>query len=307
MDTEKTYTLADLEAADFGPSPLAVLGYPVKHSVSPAMHNAALSELAVRDSRFNDWRYYRFEVKPEDLATALPMFHQKGFRGLNLTVPHKVLALDLIQSVSQDAERMGAVNTLAWTEHGYSGFNTDGYGLKTGLALDLGASMQDTHLILLGSGGAARAAAVQCLSEGCEQLYVGNRSLDRLGGLLETLTAMPGGDSVQTFPLNRLPANLPESGVVVNATALGLKPEDSAPIDVLQLPSGWKVYDMIYNPQETRLLREANARGLKTANGLSMLVHQGARSLEIWSNESVDSHSMQSAAANALHLTTHHD
>ena len=266
------------------------------------MHNAAIAKLRQQDSRFNDWAYYRFEVPAEDLLTALPVFHRKNFLGLNLTVPHKVLAMDAIQGVSADGERMGAVNTLVWGELGYDGFNTDGYGLKSGLAEDLGVSLEGSHVILLGSGGAARAAAVQCILDSCAQLYVGNRSPDRLQGLLNVLGAMPGGDTVRTFALSDLPQDLPENGIVVNATSLGLKPGDAAPIDVSRLPDGWKVYDMIYNPAETTLLQQAKARGLATANGLSMLVHQGARSLEIWSHETVEAHAMMTAACHALHL-----
>lgn len=307
MDTERTYTLADLETEDFGGTPLAVLGYPVKHSVSPAMHNAAIAKLKRQNSRFNDWAYYRFEVKPEDLHQALPLFHQKSFLGLNLTVPHKVLAMDTIKGVSPDGERMGAVNTLVWNELGYDGFNTDGYGLKTGLEVDLAARLKGAHVILLGSGGAARAAAVQCLLDDCAQLYVGNRSPERLSGLIDILSAMPGSHAVQTFALGQLPTDLPQSGIVVNATSLGLQADDPAPIDVSQLPKGWKVYDMIYNPQQTRLLKDAEAHGMATANGLSMLVHQGARSLEIWSHDEVDAHSMMSAACEALHLPPRYD
>lgn len=302
MNTEATYTLEDLERLDFPGTPLAVLGYPVKHSVSPAMHNAAIAKLRAHDSRFNDWAYYRFELAAEDLLEALPIFHRKNFLGLNLTVPHKVIAMDGIQGVQPDAERMGAVNTLVWDELGYDGFNTDGYGLKAGLLEDLGAALQGNHVILLGSGGAARAAAVQCLLDGCEQLYIGNRSPDRLLDMLEVLRGVPGGDAVRTFALDRLPADLPESGIVVNATSLGLKVGDAAPIDVGQLPDGWGVYDMIYNPAETTLLRQAKARGLSIANGLSMLVHQGARSLEIWSHEAVDAHAMMAAACHVMKL-----
>lgn len=302
MDTEATYTLDDLERLDFPGTPLAVLGFPVKHSVSPAMHNAAIAKLRGTNSRFNDWAYYRFEVKPEDLLAALPIFHRKNFLGLNLTVPHKVIAMEAIKGVSPDGERMGAVNTLVWDEFGYDGFNTDGYGLKTGLKEDLGVDLKDNHVILLGSGGAARAAAVQCLLDGCAQLYIGNRSPERLKDVLDVLAAMPGGDRVRTFALSQLPPDLPQSGVVVNATSLGLKSDDAAPIDVSQLPDGWRVYDMIYNPEATTLLRQAKARGLPTANGLSMLIHQGARSLEIWSHEDVDAHAMMTAACHALDL-----
>jgi shikimate dehydrogenase len=307
VDTEKTYTLQDLETTEFSGTPLAVIGHPIQHSVSPAMQNAALVALRRLDSRFLDWAYYRFDIAPEDFARALPLFHQRNFLGLNLTIPHKVQALDLIQGISPDAESMGAVNTLVWGEFGYDGFNTDGYGLSQGLELDLGVSLKDNNVILLGSGGAARAAAVQCVLSGSARLYVGNRTPERLQGLMSVLDGMTGQTLTETFALNTLPQDLPEHGVVVNATSLGLKSGDPAPIDVSQLPSGWKVYDMIYNPSETALLAQAAARNLPIANGLSMLVHQGARSLEIWSHSQVDSRAMMTAACRALKLPPRYD
>ena len=295
MDTEKTYSLDDLKTLDFPGTPLAVLGHPIKHSVSPAMHNAAIAKLRERESRFKDWAYYRFEVAPEDFAEALPYFHKKHFLGLNLTIPHKVQAIDLIHGVSPDGERMGAVNTLVWGEMGYNGYNT-------ALEVDLRGSLKGATVILLGSGGAARAAAVQCLLEGCARLYVGNRSKERLSDLMAVLSEMPGADRAEAFALADVPADLPETGILVNATSLGLKASDPSPIDVSLLPKGWKVYDMIYNPSVTTLMREASNRGLPTANGLSMLVHQGARSLEIWSHQTVSDHAMMVAACHALKL-----
>jgi shikimate dehydrogenase len=213
-----------------------------------------------------------------------------------------VQALDLIKGISPDAERMGAVNTLVWDEFGYDGFNTDGYGLKNGLLEDLDFTLRGGTVILLGSGGAARAAAVQCIIEDCERLYVGNRSVDRLESLMGVVQTMQNGDRAEAFALGEPPKNLPETGVLINATSLGLKADDPAPFDVAALPPGWKVYDMIYNPAATTLLKQAVARGLEVANGLSMLVHQGARSLEIWSHAEVDSRAMRSAACHALKL-----
>jgi shikimate dehydrogenase len=301
-DTERTYSLEDLEKEDFAGTPLAVLGHPVRHSISPAMHNAALAALAEKDERFADWAYYRFEVPPEELAAALPRFHRRSFLGLNLTIPHKVDALQLVEGVSPDAQAMGAVNTLLWNELGYDGFNTDGYGLRRALAEDLGLSLEDAAVVLLGSGGAARAAAVQCLLDGCARLCVGNRTPERLGGLMEVLRDLELGERAEAFPLAEPPADLPESGVLVNATSLGLKPSDPLPFDPAALGPGWKVFDMIYNPPQTPLLKRASDQGLPAANGLSMLVHQGARSLEIWSKQEVDAHAMSVAARHVLDL-----
>jgi shikimate dehydrogenase len=260
-----------------------------------------------RDSRFNDWAYYRFDIAPEDFAGAVPLFYKKNFLGLNLTIPHKVQAMDLIYGVSPDAERMGAVNTLVWGEHGYDGFNTDGYGLKNALKADLGVPLKGTTVILLGSGGAARAAAVQCMLDGCARLYIGNRSIERLEQLMGVVKAMPHGERAEAFALGEPPADLPGKGVLINATSLGLKESYPAPFDVSRLPAGWAVYDMIYNPDATRLLQEARARGLAAANGLSMLVHQGLRSLEIWSHTEVDAHVMMRAACHALKLPPRFD
>ncbi|MEM1221245.1 MAG: shikimate dehydrogenase [Verrucomicrobiota bacterium] len=302
MDTERTYTLADLERLEFPGTPLAVLGQPIKHSISPAMHNAAIAKFRIAESRFTDWAYYRFEVAPEDLSRALPLFHNQNFLGLNLTVPHKVEAMDLIQGISPDAMRMGAVNTLVWEEFGYDGFNTDGYGLESGLREDLGFSLDSANVILLGAGGAARAAAVQCLNAGCERLYLSNRTQPRLDALLEVLASVPGSDRVEVFTSDAIPKELPETGVLINATSLGLKLEDPAPFSVGRLPDGWCVYDMIYNPSATELILHARERNLLAANGLSMLVHQGARALEIWSHAEVDSRVMMVAACHALNL-----
>ncbi len=302
LDTEFTYTVDDLGRFDFSGTALAVIGHPVRHSVSPAMHNAAIATLRQQNSRFADWAYYRFDVPPEDFAAAVPRFFEHNFLGLNLTIPHKVQAMDLIRGISPDAGRMGAVNTLVWNEFGYDGFNTDGYGLRHGLLEDLDFDLNGGTVILLGSGGAARAAAVQCVLDGCKKLYVGNRTAARLAGLMQVVQAMPGGAHAEAFALAAPPRDLPASGVLINATSLGLKADDPAPYDVSQLPPGWKVYDMIYNPARTLLLQEAAAHGLAAANGLSMLVHQGARSLEIWSHTGVNAHAMMRAACHALGL-----
>jgi len=307
FDTTKTYTLSDLAKTDFGGTPLAVLGHPIQHSVSPAMHNAALKKMRNEHSRFSEWAYFRFDVAPEDLPEALQLFHRYNFLGLNLTIPHKVDALELIKGISPDGARMGAVNTLVWNEFGYDGFNTDGYGVSAGLKQDLGVSLKGATVVLLGSGGAARAAAVQCILDGCAKLYIGNRSPARLKAVMAVVHAMPHGEAVEAFAIADVPAGLPESGIVINATSLGLKEGDPAPMDVTQLPAGWKVYDMIYNPAQTTLLKEARAHGLKTANGLSMLVHQGARALEIWSHEAVSADSMMTAALHALNLPPRYD
>lgn len=301
-DAARTYTLADLETWSRPGTSLAVLGHPIKHSISPAMHNAALAELTKGDARFADWRYFRFDVPPEELPRALELLHAKSFRGVNLTVPHKVLAVTSPRVVAIDsaARPVGAINTLLRRAEGWEGFNTDGHGLAAGLREDLRIDLAGSHVVLLGAGGAARGAAVQCLQARVASLWIGNRSRGNLDALRALLAPIANGIPVAGFDPLCPPGGLPGEPLVVNATSAGLKPEDPLPVDLGGIPSPRAVYDMIYNPAETALLAAARQRGIPTANGLSMLVHQGARALEIWTGGAVPVDAMSRAARAAM-------
>ena len=167
-----------------------VIGHPIAHSLSPVMHNAALAELAKTNSRFAKWRYYKFDIATEDLQAALDLFYQKKFHGLNLTVPHKILAMESIEIRPEQAllRDMGAANTLVHTDKGWSGHNTDGKGLSEALLKEpLKENLKGANVILLGAGGAARAAAVQCLSPELKSLWIGNRTAANRNALLARL------------------------------------------------------------------------------------------------------------------------
>lgn len=293
-------TLADLGSWSFPGTALAVLGHPIKHSISPAMHNAALAAMAIDDGRFASWRYFRFDVPPENLPSALDQLHARGFHGLNLTVPHKVIAFDRIAEIDPAAQPVGAVNTLRRTANGWKGFNTDGYGLANALRAELGRGLEGSHVVLLGAGGAARGAAVECLQRGCASLWIANRTRANLDTLLAALAPIAGTIPVQSFDPSHPPSDLPAGSLVVNATSAGLKPTDPPPIDLTALKRPGAVYDMIYNPPATPLLVQARSLGLPAANGLSMLVHQGARALELWTDRAVPVDVMNSAARSAL-------
>lgn len=300
MTDSPVLTLADLDNWTPAGTALAVLGHPIKHSVSPAMHNAALVHMAGCDPRFSDWRYHRFDVPPDDLPGALERLHAAGFHGLNLTVPHKVLAFERVVRCDPAARPIGAVNTLRRTPDGWAGFNTDGYGLATAARESLGLELGGQPVILLGAGGAGRGAAVECLQRGCAALWIGNRSRERLDDLLLRLRPLAGAIPLHGFDPAAPPADLPAAALLINATSVGLRVNEPPPLDLAAVPAPAGVYDMIYNPFQTALLRAAHARGLPAANGLSMLVHQGVRSLEIWSETSVPVEIMRSAALVAL-------
>lgn len=283
--SDPVFTLSDLASWSRAGTSLAVLGRPIKHSISPLMHNAALSALAQDDSRFSDWRYFRFEIAPDDLPAALELLRAKKFRGVNLTVPHKIIAFDCVAEVDPAARPIAAVNTLRWSESGWQGFNTDGYGLATGMRETLGRELAGADVVLLGAGGAARGAAVECLQRRCASLWIANRTAANLDALRAILAPIAGGIPVHGFAPDAPPPSLPAGALVINATSAGLRPEDPLPIDLATLPRPAAVYDMIYNPPQTPLLRAASQLGLPQANGLSMLVHQGAKALEIWSDQ----------------------
>jgi shikimate dehydrogenase len=283
IENSEVFTLADLAAWSRPGTSLAVLGHPIKHSLSPPMHNAALAALAQRDPRYADWKYFRFDIPPDDLPRALELLHAKKFRGVNLTVPHKVIAFDRVAHVDPAARPIGAVNTLLWQEPGWHGFNTDGYGLAAAVRGTIGREFSGANIILLGAGGAARGAAVECLQHGCASLWIANRTAENLAALLHLLRPIAHGIKLCGFAPDSPPPDLPANALLINATSSGLRAEDAAPIDLAGLPRPAAVFDMIYNPPETPLLRAAAANQIPHANGLAMLVHQGAKALEIWS------------------------
>lgn len=281
--SNKVYQLQDLDNWKFSGPSLAVLGHPIAHSLSPKIHNAALKKMG---KQFKNWRYFAFDIPHELLPEALVALHYNNFVGINLTIPHKVEALELVASVDPVAEKMGAVNTLVRQEFGYHGKNTDGYGIETALKQDLRATLAGSDIIILGAGGASRATVVQCLESGCRKVWLGNRSVERMEQLVESI----GGsqERLETFALATPPVDrMPDEAILINATSLGLKPADPSPVDLSSLPEGICVYDMIYNPPETALIQQAKKLGYPTANGLSMLVHQAAKSLHFWTNAEV--------------------
>jgi shikimate dehydrogenase len=280
---------------------LAVLGMPIAHSISPQLHHAALEAL-VRQGHpeLSNWRYLRFEVAPETLGEALSRFHAAGFLGINLTIPHKVLATRLVVRIDPTASRMGAVNTLRRIDGGYEGFNTDGYGLATAVRETLGREFRGSPVVLLGAGGAARAAAVQALMDGCSELWIGNRSAPRLRELLTDLRAhgLAGNRRLEGFLLSDPPL-LPADALVVNSTAAGLDGDQQPPLDPGILHGEPAIYDMVYKPKVTPLLDRAMALGIPCANGVPMLVHQAVKALSIWTGLEVPAGPMHAAALQA--------
>jgi len=294
----------DLDHLDFSAPPgkrLAVLGDPISHSLSPAMHNAALRQMAQTDPGMAEWRYEAVHVAAVDLPKALPRLHAAGVVGVNLTIPHKVHVLDIINEVDATALRMGAVNTLVRTDTGYRGSNTDGFGILKALDEALGREVAGADIWLFGAGGAARGIIVACMESGAGRLTIVNRSRERLLALRDDLDrqSMPGSERIRYFDLTNTPLDADDGAILINATSLGLKGTDPNPIDHRFLVGGNCVYDTTYG-SVNQLARDCGKRNIPYADGLSMLVWQGVRSLEIWTNKPVSAEHMREAAEREL-------
>ena len=292
--SQTTFTLPDLRARAEGHGPLppevrlAVLGSPVEHSLSPAMHNAALEALG------SDLRYAKIGCPPENLAEAVDCARRANFLGLNLTIPHKFAALELCTELDDTTRQLGAVNTLLFDGSRTAGFNTDGPGLVRAIREVFSFDLRDLRVMVLGAGGGAgSAAALQCALEKCPRLVLVNRTENKAHDIAQRATQIlhtdrleGPEDPVTVIPLEEsaLREQLTRTDLVINATSLGMKRTDPRLIPAAILTPDLMVYDMIYRPSVTRPLEDAQATGARTANGLSLLLHQGALSLEIWLN-----------------------
>lgn len=281
----------------YQPKQLGLLGHPVAHSVSPAMHNAAFRAQSMNAS------YGAFDVDPADLKKAVEGIRALGFLGVNVTIPHKEAIIDYLDEVAPTARQVGAVNTIVNRGGRLIGYNTDGWGFISSLEenrIKVGA----IHAVVLGAGGAARAVAMHLAMSGVRRLTITNRTPARAEELAAAVAQIEGRVAVEAAETGSPEERqaLMDAGLVVNCTPLGMHPDvDRSPIaEINLLPQGAVVYDTIYRPQETRLLREARVRGLYAMGGLSMLVHQGACAWEYWFGRRGPVAIMQAAALGAL-------
>jgi shikimate dehydrogenase len=249
-----------------------VCGHPIRHSRSPKIHGFWLKEHGIAGS------YEAMDVAPEDFGSFLAGLSQNGFRGGNVTIPHKEAAFRLAERRDEAAEAIGAVNTL-WLEDGILwGGNTDAYGFAANLDKYAPGWANSDVAVVLGAGGASRAVIHALKKNGIGDIRIVNRTLSRAAELADHF-----GDGVSAHAMAEAGDLLSDCGLLVNTTSLGMQGGDATlPVDVSLMPRGSIVTDIVYVPLETPLLAAARARGLKTVDGLGMLLHQAVPGFERW-------------------------
>ena len=261
---------------------VGVIGDPIAHTRSPAMHNAAFEALGL------DWLYVAFHVQPHDVEPALRGFRAAGMRGFNATIPHKQALATLIPDLTAEASFIGAVNTVVFGENdSVIGENTDASGFVA--ALDEAGIPRPTgkRAVVLGAGGAARAVVVALANVGVSEIVIVNRTVHRAEQLAKDVAArLPVRARAIQLANDALAAELDDAALLVNATAAGMEGQEPLPIDAAVISPNVAVYDIIYTPRETPLLKAAASRGCATLNGIGMLVHQGAEAFELWTGVS---------------------
>jgi shikimate dehydrogenase len=257
-----------------------VLGYPVRHSRSPAMHNAAFRALGL------DIVYVPFEVHPDNLEKAVSGIRALGFLGVNLTIPHKERVAQFLDWIDEEARLIGSVNTIHNVEGVLRGYSTDGQGFIKALE-NAGKRPEGSNAVVLGAGGAARATAYALVTRGVT-VTIANRTFSRAVELAGLLSYISGKDvKAVSLDSEETQKAIQSADLLVNCTSVGMYPNvDEQPIPSEWLHPGLFVYDQIYNPLETRLIKAAKKIGAQAVNGVGMLVYQGAIAFEIWTGQS---------------------
>lgn len=266
---------------------LGVMGDPIAHSKSPQMHGAALQALGITGA------YVPLHIASERLGDAISAIRTLGFRGVNVTIPHKVAVMEFLDQLDESAASIGAVNTIVNDGGRLTGYNTDGIGYVRSLKAEAAPELQDTRILVLGAGGAARGIIHSLLKERPAELIVANRTPDKAVQLAEEWSTL---GPIRGIGLEEAPSFIEGTDLVINTTSIGMHPKvDGTPFSADLLAPGMVVSDLIYNPLETRLLREARERGCTAHGGLGMFVYQGAYALEYWTGRPAPVDAMRQA------------
>ncbi len=280
------------------PGDVGIFGDPIEHSLSPVMQNAAFKiwEGAFRDREMPTSTYHPFLVKSEELEEAISLMKEHQMRCVHITVPHKVTVCKLTDVLSSFVQKIGSANTLAISGKQLVGHNTDVEGFKRTISRDMDFESEGKTGLVLGAGGTGRVISLALLDMRASKVYLWNRNQKTLDEVCQKLN---DDRIVPVRNSSDLTKAAQEAQIVVNATSVGLKPQDGLPVDGIPFNSDHLVFDVIYN-RETAFLAEAKKAGAKTSDGLGMLVYQGARSFEIWTGSPAPIDGMRHALSQSL-------
>ncbi len=256
-----------------------IFGHPVSHSLSPVMHNGAFRELGFEGV------YVAFDVDPESIGEAVNAIRSLGIHGINVTVPHKESVIIHLDEISADARLVGAVNTISNVEGRLIGFNTDVNGLLRAISDDLNFSFEEKKVFLIGAGGAARAVIVGLGRSCASEVIIANRTLSKAELLAKEFREHFSSISIKTLILQdeeKIKTHIKSCDIVINASSTGMAGKNSLDIPLHLLSKDAVVYDLVYEPRDTQLVKDANRAGILASSGLSMLLYQGAESFKIW-------------------------
>ena len=253
---------------------LGVMGDPIAQSRSPIMHSAALRSMGISGA------YVPLHVTPDKLGEAVGAIRTLGFRGVNVTIPHKVAVMDYLDILDESAKDIGAVNTIVNSNGFLTGYNTDGIGYVRSLKAEAISDLTGARILVIGAGGAARGIIAALFREAPTSIRVANRTADKA---LELATEWSHKGNITGMSLDEVPGVLNDIDVLINTTSVGMFPKmDETPVDASLFHKGMVVSDLIYNPLRTKLLLESLERGCRIHGGLGMFVYQGAYALEYW-------------------------
>jgi len=270
-----------------------LIGHPVSHSLSPLMHNAAFSHLKINAE------YKLFPLKEEELGAFFKGLSRNNIFGLNVTVPYKEKVLPFLDNISYEAKLIAAVNTIRVASGKLEGFNTDGSGFLKHLTEDIGFNPEGRNIAVIGAGGASRAVTVYLSKAISKSVAIYDIDKNKASSLVSYLKAnfkqadIRAASSVKELAIDNC-------DLLINTTPVGMKDSDPCPVDAKSMHKGMLVYDLIYNPAETKLLKTAKDKGAKTSNGLGMLLYQGMIAFEIWTGQKAPKEVMLKALREGL-------
>ena len=274
---------------------IGIIGWPVKHSLSPIMHNAAFEHLGL------DFCYVPFAVKEDHIEKAIKGIPALNISGLNVTIPHKESVIPFLSETSEEVKMIGAVNTIKIMDNKLIGYNTDGPGFIASLK-EAGISIKNHSLLILGAGGAAKAVVFQSAIEGAREIIIANRTIQKAISIKnQTEKYLPSVNLKTTgIGYDELKDIIGRVDIIVNATSIGLKSGDPSPIPNELINKRLFVCDLIYNPPETSLIKYAKASGCKFMNGTGMLLHQGVIAFKIFTGSEAPIEVMRKSLEDAL-------